>query len=145
MKDGILAFVVIITAMTENENIIISTVEALIQEFREGGTLAINLMSFTEVEIFDGIVETVFCSAIENDFDEGLYYEAANDRLFFYGEPQAYSCGGRRWGILITPDLLPLIPVGLVSCLKKVATTGVPMAFSANDPNLLENDLTPTF
>lgn len=131
--------------MTENENIISSAVEALIQDFRERGTLDINLMSFNDVEIFDGIVETVFCSFIENDRDEGLYYETAKNRLFFYGEPQAYSYGGRRWGILITPDLLPLIPIGFVSTLKKVATSGVPMTFTVNDPRLIENDLTEIF
>ena len=127
--------------MTENENIISSTVEALIQEFREKETLSVNLMSFDNVEIFDGTVETVFCSFIENDHDEGLYYDAANDRLFFYGEPQAYSYGGRRWGILITPDLLSFVPTGLVSNLKKVAITGIPVTITINDHNLLDNDL----
>jgi hypothetical protein len=58
--------------MTENETIVSSTVETLIQEFEEKEIVTINLMKFNDFDIFDDIVETVVCSYIENEFDEGI-------------------------------------------------------------------------
>lgn len=126
--------------MTENESIITETVGALAREFEENSVATIDLVAFNDFEIFDGIRETTLCSFIETEWGEGLYYDASTNRYFFYGEPRTYSRGGRCWAILITSDLLPLLPAGLLHNLKKVATTGLPVTFTLGGPSLLEYD-----
>jgi hypothetical protein len=126
--------------MTEMESIISETVDSLVREFEANGVATIDLVAFNDFEIFDGIPETTLCSFIETEWQEGIYYDALTNRCFFYGEPRSYSCGGRRWAILVTTDLLPLIPAGLLHNLKKVAITGLPITFNLEGPFLLEYD-----
>ncbi len=119
--------------MRKNIDIIRFAIEGLQQDLLDNGSIDIGLILMAELELEDDIVETLACSYIRSEANEGIYYDPARDRLFFYGEPRAHSFGGKQWVILIDSELMLLIPPTLVELLKKVAETRIPITITLED------------
>ncbi len=112
-------------AMTENEQTIVDTIEGLKVDLRENGNLTIMMALIDRIEVAEGEEESLECSFIETEWSEGIYYHAPTHRFFFYGEPRTFSRGGRQWGVLITEDMLHLLPPVLKELLMEVARTRI--------------------
>jgi hypothetical protein len=114
--------------MTENEQIIIDTIEGLKYDLTSEGSLTVSTVRFEEIEVTEDVVEEMLdCSYIETTWGEGIFYHEPTQRFFFYGEPRSYSTGGRRWAVQFTEDMLCLIPPTLKELLIQVGTNGIPV------------------
>jgi hypothetical protein len=120
--------------MTENEQIVIDTIESLKRNLYQMGSLTIGGILFESIEMTENEEEEeeLLCSYISTEFDEGIYYHESTHRFFYYGEPPVFSKGGRKWVVVISGDMLDLIPPMLPELLMEVARTGIPVTMPFN-------------
>ena len=114
-------------------NILQETLQYLLQEWKEKGVLEIDFYVIGNIDLYDHSYESMDCSCLRTEWDEGIYYEPKNGIFFFYGEPRAYTVEGNSIKFLITPNLSLLLSSELKAMLKQVAETQQSLIIKWND------------
>jgi hypothetical protein len=97
------------------------TLKYLQMEWENNGTIEIYFCVIGNIHLCDNTIESVACSCINTQWDEGIYYEPTRDLFFFYGEPRGHTFGGNKTEFFITSELSHLLTPELKAMLRQVA------------------------